>query len=241
MLLILRVLTISLYMATISMPIIVISLFMPFRPINNWLYAKLFAKVGAKTLGLKFIIEGEQNLECKTSSILIANHQENLDILALAQIVPRNFITLGKRSILFLPFFGLYYWLAGNILIDRSNRTKAIQAMNQIKFSLQNKFLSIFIFPEGTRNHGKGMGNFKKGAFHTAIDAQVPIIPICLSSHHKNLNFNKWHSGAIIIKILPQISTSGLSKENITTLLNDTRQLMINTVDKLDIRLSQNI
>ncbi|HLE12579.1 MAG: hypothetical protein A2504_03850 [Bdellovibrionales bacterium RIFOXYD12_FULL_39_22] len=239
MLLIVRAIAISLYMAIISIPVIIISFFVPFRPINNWIYAKLFAVASTKILGLHFIIEGEEHLQCKTSSILISNHQENLDIVALAQIVPRNFITLGKQSLFFLPLFGLYYWLSGNILINRSNRTKAIQAMNHIRDSLKNKYLSIFIFPEGTRNHGKGMGPFKKGAFHTAIDAQVPIIPICLSSHHKNLRLGAWRTGTIIIKILSPIYTAGMAKDDLSSLMENTRKLMIETIDDLDQRLSQ--
>ena len=88
--------------------------------------------------------------------------------------------------------------------------------------------------PEGTRSRGKGLLPFKKGAFFTAINSQVPIIPLCFSSWDDNINLNKIKSGVIKISSLPPITTKGLSKSDLTNLLNTTYEQMSNKLTKLN-------
>lgn len=69
---------------------------------------------------------------------------------------------------------------------------------------------------------------FKKGAFHLAIQAQVPIIPIVFSSYsnfylRKEKEFN---SGSITLKVLPKIETKGLTADDVTTLSEQSFDIM---------------
>ncbi|KHJ80655.1 hypothetical protein OESDEN_19667, partial [Oesophagostomum dentatum] len=70
----------------------------------------------------------------------------------------------------------------------------------------------IWIFPEGTRNHGDGFLRFKKGAFNIAIRGGFPIVPIVLSSYRpfysKAQKYFKT-DGEVIAKVLKPISTKG--------------------------------
>lgn len=42
----------------------------------------------------------------------------------------------------------------------------------------------MWVFPEGTRNNTGSVLPFKKGAFHVAISAQIPILPVVFSSYY---------------------------------------------------------
>ena len=75
-------------------------------------------------------------------------------------------------------FVGELYWLTGNILIDRANRSKAMDTISQVAEQIKKNKVSVWMFPEGTRSRGRGLLPFKTGAFHAAIAAQVPIVPI---------------------------------------------------------------
>ncbi|MDE9448418.1 1-acyl-sn-glycerol-3-phosphate acyltransferase, partial [Xenorhabdus bovienii] len=98
-------------------------------------------------------------------------------------------------------FFGQLYWLTGNILINRENRTKAHGTISQVVNQIKKHQISVWMFPEGTRSRGRGLLPFKTGAFHAAIAAGVPIVPVCVSSTHGKIKFNRWNNGTVIVEI----------------------------------------
>lgn len=75
---------------------------------------------------------------------------------------------------------------------------------------------------------------FKKGSFHVAIQAQCPIQPIVVSRYtfldSKRKFFGRGHS---IIKILPEINTKGLTKDDLDSLLLKVQNLMQENFEKI--------
>ena len=173
-------------------------------------------------------------LNSPTSFLIAANHQSNYDLFVTGAVMPRRTVTIGKRSLLWVPLFGQLYWLAGNVLINRDNAEKAKQAMLLTTHILQNQNTSIWFFVEGTRNLGKGLRPFKTGAFHMAINAGVPIIPVCCSTYKKHLQFNRWHSGTVKIRSLPAIPTAGLTLDDLPSLIKQCRDQMLECIAELD-------
>jgi 1-acyl-sn-glycerol-3-phosphate acyltransferase len=164
----------------------------------------------------------------------VANHQSNYDLYVLGRVVPPRTVSIGKKSLKWIPFFGQLYWLAGNVLIDRGNGQQAKQAMLQTTETLQQRDTSIWVFPEGTRNLGKGLLPFKKGAFQMAIAAGVPIIPVCVSSYAGRLKLNSWNGGKVLIRSLPAIPTLGLTLDDLPQLMERCQQMMHDCIEQLD-------
>ena len=148
----------------------------PFNPDNSRLCARLYALGGLPILGLRLKAEMDTPRDVRTC-VYIANHQSNYDLYVLGRVVPRRTVSIGKKSLKWVPLFGQLYWLAGNVLIDRSNARQARQALQATTDALQHRDTSIWVFPEGTRNQGELLP-FKKGAFQIAVDAGVPIVPV---------------------------------------------------------------
>ncbi|KAL5966412.1 putative 1-acyl-sn-glycerol-3-phosphate acyltransferase acl-2 [Taenia solium] len=70
------------------------------------------------------------------------------------------------------------------ILIDRSNRDDSIHKLHDAAEIVKKDQVSVIIFPEGTRGDGKtGLLPFKRGAFHLAVEAQVPIQPVVIAPY----------------------------------------------------------
>ena len=96
------------------------------------------------------------------------------------------------------------------------------------------KFFKISFFI-GTRHRG-GNGqllDFKKGAFHVALDAKMPILPVVISEYDDILgppNEEQFHGGEATIQILPAIETEDVSKDDINELIKKTRDNMISAL-----------
>jgi len=163
--------------------------------------------------GAKLEIENEHRLTPDQPSIIISNHQDTEDMFFAESIIKRGTVTLGKWELLYIPFIGWLFFLAGNIAIKRAKKDKAQQALSVAARKMQEDNLSVLIFPEGTRNWGKPLP-FKLGAFKLAIEAQAPIQPVCFSLRQNTMNYNKWGSGTVKVKCLDPISTVGLTQDD---------------------------
>ena len=124
---------------------------------------------------------------------------------------------------------------AGVIFIDRKNREKAIEAMKPAVDALKEG-TSIIIFPEGTRSRDYKLGPFKKGAFHLAMEAGVPIVPVVIRNAHDAMprGANLFRSVAIEVIALPPISTKRWKKEQLNERIAKIRGLFLKELGQLN-------
>lgn len=190
---------------------LLVCLLRPFHPNNVYWFGLWYGKV-AWLLGIQVEIRRDPAIKANTPYVFIANHQNNLDLFTLSgSVLPRT-VTIGKKSLKFIPFFGQLYWLSGNILIDREDKTKALNTMLAAAERIANTKTSVWMFPEGTRSYGRGLLPFKMGAFHIAMEANVPVVPVCMSTTHQQFKLNRWNNGKVIIQMMaPEELTKELS------------------------------
>jgi len=193
----------------------------------------------SKLLGFDVEVRVPDSVKNIGPVVYVANHQNNYDMFTVANAVQRGTVTVGKKSLKWIPIFGQMYWLTGNILIDRKNKNKAMSTMNvTISKILQSK-LSIWMFPEGTRSRGRGLLPFKTGAFRTAIQANVPIVPICASNQEGTIKLGRWNNGKIIIEILDPIYIPQDNTTNVRIIADKTHALMKEKINLLDEEIAQ--
>ncbi|KAL7026571.1 hypothetical protein ACKWTF_005078 [Chironomus riparius] len=134
---------------------------------------------------------------------------------------------IAKKELLYAGSFGPAAYLAGIVFIDR-NSSKGREAMNKAMEKLKENSVKLWVFPEGTRRNTGEIHTFKKGAFHTAIQYQIPIVPIVYSSYRHFLDDKRkiFGEGEIVMNALPEISTKGLTAKDIDDLMEHTKQRM---------------
>ncbi len=203
----------------------------PFHRNNTKVVAHWLSNL-APVAGIKLITRAPQNSNY-TPQVFIGNHQNSYDLFTISSAVGEGTVSLGKKSIKWLPFFGQLYWLSGNILIDRNNKNSARDTIAQVTERITKDQLSVWMFPEGTRSRGKGLLPFKMGAFNTAIQAGVPIVPIVLSTTN-HFRLGKWNNGYAIVEALAPIPTNNYTASDAKKLASHCRQLMIEKIAELD-------
>ena len=127
--------------------------------------------------------------------------------------------------------------LSKTVFIERSSRTQAFAAFDRAAQQMHAARQSVYIFPEGTRSYydHPDMLPFKKGAFHLAIQAQVPVVPIVVANYSNVLDFKRriFRAGKIPITILEPISTKGKTKDDVDALLKEVREKMMSELVSL--------
>ena len=208
------------------------------NPSNVGIMARWFGRLHP-LFGLKVEYRFPNSINKLSPAIYIGNHQNNYDMVTISYMVRPRTVSVGKKSLIWVPFFGILYWITGNIFLDRENRTKAHSTMAQLAHRINEDNLSIWMFPEGTRSRGRGLLPFKTGAFHAAISAGVPIIPVVCSTTHNKINLNRWNNGRVICEMLDPIDVSGYSKDNVRDLATYCHDLMEKRIAELDMEIAK--
>jgi len=233
MLTIIRTIVVVLLSICICVFGLIYCLFSPRNPRHVATFGRMFGRM-APLLGLKVELRSPSSQVTRQNCIYIANHQNNYDMVTAASMVQPRTVTVGKKSLLWIPFFGLLYWLTGNLLIDRENRSRAHGTISEIVRQIKKKNVSIWMFPEGTRSRGRGLMPFKMGAFYAAIAAGVPVVPICVSNTSNKIKLNRWSNGLVIVEVLPPVDTAPYSRDRVRELAEHCRTIMAARLAELD-------
>lgn len=118
---------------------------------------------------------------------------------------PKQAAMTAKKQLQWTPFFGQFLTLSGAVFIDRGNNARAVQAVAAAGEKMKAQRTSIWIFPEGTRTNQEKLDlrPFKKGAFHMAVQAGVPIIPVVCENYWNLYRSGKFESGRMKVKSEP--------------------------------------
>ncbi|KAL6234987.1 hypothetical protein BDW75DRAFT_150336 [Aspergillus navahoensis] len=205
--------------------------------VSQWATARSFKWVMRFTTGVHFdIIEGKEYLSTRPA-VIVGNHQSELDVLMLGEIFPPYCSVTAKKSLRYVPFLGWFMALSRTVFIDRANRETAVKAFDSAAEEMRTHRQSVFIFAEGTRSYSEKpeLLPFKKGAFHLAVKAGVPIVPVVVENYSHILAPKKlrFEAGSIKVKVLPPISTEGLTAADVDKLTTSTRDSMLKTLLEL--------
>ena len=198
----------------------------PFNPDNNRLLARTIARVGRLLLGMERPLEGADNMPQDRPTVVIANHQHNDDLFVMGDLLPPRTVTVGKSSLIWIPFFGQVFWLGGNVILNRGRSHKAVAVMQATSEAISRDRKSLWVFPEGTRSRGRGLQSFKKGAFHAAIASGAPITMVCAGQYYDRTLGWSGRREPVAIRVLPPVETAGLTVADIPQLMAQCRQQM---------------
>lgn len=191
----------------------------------------LIGELGLSLAGVQLRVRGEQNLWDQRPAVFLFNHQSQLDMAILCKLMREGFTAVAKKELANDPVFGLAFRLAGVAFVDRGGHGDARRGLEPAVQRLRDG-ISVLIAPEGTRSVTPALGEFKKGAFHMAMQAGVPVVPIVI----RNAGELMWRDavtirpGRVDVVVHPAIAVGAWTTGELTERAAEVRQLYVDTL-----------
>jgi 1-acyl-sn-glycerol-3-phosphate acyltransferase len=130
-----------------------------------------------RVCGVTVSVQGGENVDWDSPLVVMANHQSHFDIPVIYASLPRSFGMLAKKELFRVPVFSAAMRGMRCVPIDRENRRQSLQSLRDAAEQVRSG-KSIVVFPEGTRSPDGRIQDLKKGPFHLAEMAGVPVVPV---------------------------------------------------------------
>lgn len=181
---------------------------------GNLTSAYAAARLGVHLLfwlaGVRIVVSGREHLDRLAGAsgrVFMANHQSNLDPPVLLATLPGQVSYLAKKELFSVPVLGAILHAGGIIPVDRSHRDAARASVAHAA-GMARQGRPFAIFPEGTRSPDDRLLPFRKGAFHFAEQAGVPVVAVTIAGSGRLMPRGQWriHPGVIRVTIHPPIA-----------------------------------
>jgi 1-acyl-sn-glycerol-3-phosphate acyltransferase len=171
----------------------------------------------------RFETEGAPPDGARRPYVVVSNHESYADIFLVSHF-PWEMKWLSKHTIFQIPVMGWMMRMALDVPVRRGQRESAVAALAECRDRLRRR-VSVMIFPEGTRTRTDELLPFKNGAFHLAIEAGVPILPIAIAGTRDCMAKGSfaWRHAHAKARVLAPIATDGLTLADAATLRDRTR------------------
>lgn len=149
--------------------------------------AKFFRLVTATSITVK----GEENLPKSQPCIVIANHQSYLDPYVMVWLLPAPVRFVAKVELSRKRSTNLPLRRMGCLFVERFDTARgSADARMLTEFAKAGD--SLGFFPEGTFTRMPGLRPFHMGAFITAAEADLPIVPVTIRGTRSMLRADSW-------------------------------------------------
>jgi 1-acyl-sn-glycerol-3-phosphate acyltransferase len=163
-------------------------------PRSSWCWA--MARAGARCLfaaaGVSPTVRGLENLPTVDQPcVLAANHSSYIDGPVLLAALPRPFGFVAKAELRGNVVSGVFLSRIGARFVERFDPGKGAADARQVADDARAG-QSLMFFPEGTLTRMPGLLPFQMGAFITAAEARVPLVPVVIRGTRFILRDGSW-------------------------------------------------
>lgn len=179
------------------------------------------------------VLGGREHLWSSRPCVFIFNHQSNIDPIVMMKVLRGGFTGVAKMEAKKIPGFGQFFQLAGVAFVDRGNTGQALRALEPAVAKVRDERLSLAMSPEGTRSLTPRLGRFKKGAFHIAMQADVPMVPVVMRHAGEVLprGTQTIREGRIEVVVLPPVETGDWKVETLGEHVAEVRGMFLETLE----------
>ena len=205
------------------------------KPSARWFkfWSTLWARVVLGVSGIRVEATVRAQLDPEEPVIFVANHQNELDIVALLAGIPWPFGFMAKAALRKVPVLGKMLEETACLLVDRSNPRRAVQSMKEAAMRIREGN-SVLVFCEGERSFSRQLLPFLRGAFVIAVEAGVPLVPVTILDNYRRADERRFLSrpGTAHLVVGEPIPTEGRTRADVSALMDEVRAVMQTELDR---------
>lgn len=184
-----------------------------------------------KVAGVHITVKGIENIPKDQAVLYVGNHRSYFDILVGYTTVPTPLGFMAKKEMERIPLLSNWMRNVNCLFLDRQNIREGVKAILEGVAKVKAG-VSIWIFPEGTRNEADNyleLMPFKEGSFKIAEKTGCPVIPVAITGTAEvyESHFPRITSSQVTIEFGQPFIIKGLEPEKKKFVGIHTRELII--------------
>lgn len=176
----------------------------------NYLYGTFLIKISWPVLRVKRL--GAENIPVDKACVIVVNHRSTADIFLAPLHTTKNTIVFVRSWPFKIIIFKWFMKGAGYVDIERTSLNEFNETRGK---ELAAKGAALLFYPEGHRSRDGKLQRFQSGAFITAADLDIPIVPVCLRGSEKFLPMKQHliQPATVTAEILPPVYPDSMPEE----------------------------
>ena len=174
---------------------------------------------------ISYKIRGLNKIPKKEKFLLVSNHRSSFDSLLMSVSMKKYDIAfITKQSNLKIPLGKRLILNMGYVAIDRSDKLDSLEGMRIAAQEVKDGYCSMGVFPEGTRQVEKLLGDFHEGVFNIALKAKVPIVVMTswgTDRIKKNFPFKITKVRQDVVCTIPYDEIEGKTSKEVSDMVRD--------------------
>jgi putative phosphoserine phosphatase / 1-acylglycerol-3-phosphate O-acyltransferase len=181
--------------------------------------------------GVRIKVTGADHLRAPRPAVFVFNHQSQIDTFVVPYLLRTAITGVVKQQVKHYPLIGPVLRFIGVTFVDLSAPGQGRRAVEPLVAQLESS-ISVMIAPEGRVSPTPQLLPFKKGAFHLAAQAGVPIIPIVIRNAGEVIRSHVAfvRPGTVEVAILDPIDVSSWRPDALDQHIEQLRQLYLDTL-----------
>jgi 1-acyl-sn-glycerol-3-phosphate acyltransferase len=160
---------------------------------STWKVGQACCRLLFRLCRIPIAVRGLENLPATGPYVVASNHTSYLDAAVLLSLLPWHKTTFVAKRELGDNFLArIFFGGIGTQFVERFDVQKSAENADELAQAAREG-TTLVVFPEGTLLRHTGLLAFRTGAFQTAAQAQVPVVPIALRGVRSVLRDETWY------------------------------------------------